>query len=161
AASVHPPARSYPPRARAESGGRLCVRPPRWFQVFELGAEEICHLAELAPLLFDLVQLGGQHLSLLAVVQGAGDVRGGDGGELGEGEADRLGDLDALDELNRAFAVVGVKPGAGPACLMRHQAKARVETHRVAAHPSLPGDFADEHRSPLTVDYGPQFTVAA
>jgi hypothetical protein len=41
---------------------------PRWFQVFKLAAEETCHLAELAALLFDLVQLGGQHLSLLAVV---------------------------------------------------------------------------------------------
>src|SRR5580693_5468846 len=63
-------------------------RPPLGVQVVQLGAEEVRHLAELAPLFLDLVQLGGQQLALLAVVQGARDVRGGDGAELGEREAD-------------------------------------------------------------------------
>jgi hypothetical protein len=61
---------------------------PRWSRVFELGVQGLRQLAELPPLVVDLVQLGGQQLSLLAVVKGAGDVRGGDGAELGEGEAD-------------------------------------------------------------------------
>jgi Major intrinsic protein len=61
---------------------------PRWSLVFELGVQGLRQLAELPPPVVDLVQLGGQQLTLLAVVEGVGDIRGGDGAELGKGEAD-------------------------------------------------------------------------
>ena len=47
-------------QSSAGRSGHETVRDDRflWFEVFELGAEELGHLAELAPLSFDLVQLG-------------------------------------------------------------------------------------------------------
>src|ERR1035441_9979663 len=58
-------------------------------------------------------ELGGQQFALPGVVEGACDVRGGDGAKFGAGESDRLGDFDALDEIDRPGVIVGVQPRAG------------------------------------------------
>jgi hypothetical protein len=97
------------------------------------------------PLVFDLDQLGGQQLALPGVVEGASRVRGDDGAEFGEGEPDRLGHLDALDDLDRAGVVVGVQPRPGPARGARHQPEVGIQADGVPADPGLTGDLAYLH----------------
>jgi MFS family permease len=60
-----------PRRAVIGLGGRV-TRAGGFSQAFQLGAQELRHLGELPPPVFDLLQLGGQQLALAGVAQGVG-----------------------------------------------------------------------------------------
>ena len=102
--------------------------------------------SKLRQVVTNLVENACKYGSLRGLlIEGAVDVGGGDGAKFGEGKADRLGDLDALDKLDRTVVIVGVKSRPGLTRATCHQPEARVQADGVPADPGLASDLADQH----------------